>query len=152
MKNLVFTAFALIASVQLGCAGLLDDLVGKWKVNRTEPGTSITTSFKRIGTKGLQSKTTIVIPGIETAKGVTDYKSNGTVSGKVTRGAAVQVRISGTWRISGNTLVEEVRVTSAAFPAGASQKTKVKLVSSNKLSTVSSLNGSRTTGSLSRIR
>lgn len=152
MKNLVFTAFAFIASVQLSCAGLLDDLVGRWKLNNTDPGVNITTVFKKVGAKGLQAKSTIIIPGIATANGVTNYKANGTVNGNVKRGGVVQVTLTGTWRISGNTLIENVQLTSVAFPAGATQNTKVKLVNARKLSTVSKLNGSRTTGTLSRVR
>lgn len=152
MKNLAIAVFMLAASVQISCAGLLNDLVGKWKVNNTDPGTSITTVFKKVGTKGLQSKSTIVISGLPTAKGVTNYRANGTVQGKIKRGGVTQVTLSGTWRISGNTLHEDVKLTSAAFPGGATQKTTVKKVGANKLSTVSKLNGTRTTGTLSRVR
>jgi hypothetical protein len=150
MKSLLITAFTLIASVQLSCAGLLADLVGKWTVDNTEPGTRITTVFKRVGTRGLQSKSTIIIPGLPNAQGVTNYKANGTVNGNVKRGGVVQVTLRGTWRISGNTLFENVEVTSVAFPAGAAQNTKVKMVNPNKLNTVSVLNGTRTTGTLSK--
>ena len=125
MKSLVLATFALVASVQISCAGLLNDLVGKWKVNGTKPGYSITTVFKKVGTKGLQSKSTIVIPGLADAKGVTNYRADGTVRGNVKRGGVVQVTLAGTWRISGNTLYEDVELTSAAFPAGATQNTKV---------------------------
>ncbi|RYD46782.1 MAG: hypothetical protein EOP85_06760 [Verrucomicrobiaceae bacterium] len=152
MKNLVLTAFTLVASVQISCAGLIDDLVGKWKVNNTKPGYSITTVFKKVGAKGLKASSTIVIPGLANATGVTNYKANGTVNGTVKRDGVVQVRLSGTWRVSGNTLIEDVKLTSPALPAGGTQKTKVKLVNANKLSTVSTVNGSRTTGTLARVR
>lgn len=152
MKNLVLAIFAIIASVQISFAGLRDDLVGKWKVNGTSSGSSVTTVFKKVGTKGLQAKSTIIIPGLATAKGVTNYRADGTVRGNVKRGGVVQVTLKGTWRISGNTLHEDVKLTSAAFPAGATQKTKVKKVNANKLSTVSTVAGARTTGTLSRVR
>ncbi len=152
MKNLVLATFALVASVQMSCAGLFNDLVGKWKVTNTRPGYSITTVFKKVGSKGLKRTSTIVIPGLANAKDVTNYNANGTVNGTIKRGGVVQVTLEGTWRVSGNTLIEDVELTGVAYPGGATQKTKVKKVNINKLSTVSTINGTHTTGTLARVR
>ncbi|RYD37209.1 MAG: hypothetical protein EOP85_17765 [Verrucomicrobiaceae bacterium] len=152
MKNLILAAFTLVVSAQLSCAGLLDDLVGKWKVDDTKPGYSITTVFKRVGSKGLQSKSTIVIPGMANATGTTKYNANGTVTGNVKRGGVIQVKMTGTWRISGNTLIENVKLTSPVMPGSTNQNTKIKRVSAKKLKTTSTIAGGRTTGSLSKVR
>ncbi|MES2440924.1 MAG: hypothetical protein V4584_17800 [Verrucomicrobiota bacterium] len=151
MKNLILSTFALLVSVQLSSASLLEDLVGKWTVNRTEPGVRITTVFKRVGKKGLVANSTTIVPGLSRSIGVTNYRANGTVSGNVKRDGVVQNTISGTWRISGNKLTETVVITSPLF-GEVDQKTTVTLANPNKLKTVNILDGSRTTGTLSRNR
>ncbi|MES2658411.1 MAG: hypothetical protein V4689_07320 [Verrucomicrobiota bacterium] len=151
MKNLSLVAFSLLASVQLSAAGLLDDLVGKWTLNRTEPGVRITTVFKRVGNRGLRADSKTIVPGLGTAIGVTNYNANGTVRGNVKRDGAVVTTLTGTWRISGNKLIEEVVLSSPLF-GEADQKTTVTLVNPNKLGTVNILDGNRTTGTLSRNR
>jgi hypothetical protein len=151
MKNLTLIGISLLASVQLSSAGLLDDLVGKWTLNRTEPGVSITTVFTRVGNKGLRTNSKTIVPGLGTAIGVTNYNANGTVRGNVKRGGVVQTTLTGTWRITGNKLIEEVVISSPLF-GEANQKTTVTLVNPNKLKTVNILNGDRTTGTLSKNR
>ncbi|MES2477003.1 MAG: hypothetical protein V4640_14560 [Verrucomicrobiota bacterium] len=151
MKNLTLAAVSLLLSAQLASANLLQDLVGKWTLNRTEPGVRISTVFKRVGNKGLVANSTTIVPGLGTAIGVTHYKANGTVTGNVKRDGTVQTTLSGTWRISGNQLIEKVKISSPLF-GEIDQKTTVTLARPNKLKTVNILDGTRTTGTLTKSR
>lgn len=151
MKNLTLAAVSLLLSAQLASANLLQDLVGKWTLNRTEPGVRISTVFKRVGSKGLVANSTTIVPGLGNTIGVTNYKANGTVTGNVKRDGVVQTTLSGTWRISGNQLIEKVKLSSPLF-GEIDQKTTVTLARPNKLKTVNILDGNRTTGTLTKSR
>ncbi len=151
MKYLTLCAVSLLVSVQICSADLLQDIVGKWTLNGTPRGTEITTVFKKSGQKGLKRTSTIIIPGLPESTGVTQYKANGTVRGKLKLGGILPNTYTGTWRIKGNKLIENVVISSPHLP-DSRQNTKVTLTPSNKLKTVSVLNGDRTTGTLSRSR
>jgi hypothetical protein len=146
---LITIAVSLFASAQLCSADFIGKLVGKWKSDSTGPTAQLSVVFKRLGTKGFVYKSTLSTTGSPNSTGTVNYNGNGSVSGTVNHGGIVAT-VSGTWRIRGQTFSETSVITSRFFTTNTTSKST--LLNSRKIKTISVVNGSRSVGTLSKIR
>ncbi len=149
MKKLLTIAISLLASVQLSSADLIANLVGKWKSNNAGPSAELIIDFKRLGKNGFVYKSTLSIPGQPNTTGVISYKGNGTTRGTVNHGGVVAT-VTGTWRITGKTFTETSVITSLVGITNTTSRST--LINPREIRVNSVVNGTRSSGTLSKIR